>query len=231
MMISSHVYLNHLMRWRPKGSNMTVHYLTQIKVNPQRLNSRKLLASRERIHAALNRCFPDSEHTHIIWRLDSTRTTPVIYMVSDNRPDCEGFIEQYCWRKLSYSDSVKTAPYDHFIDQIENGKKFRFRLGLNPSIKQDKTKKRKSVRDAEIIDLIISKTGRCIDISDYHIDSEYIRFTKWNNGHSDNVEFKYSVVDGYVTVLDADRFKTYLTNGIGCEKAYGCGLMSIIPIS
>ena len=53
------------------------------------------------------------------------------------------------------------------------------------------------------------------------------RFTK--EGH--RVTFAELRVDGIVRVLDADLFKQTVANGFGRGKAFGYGLMQIIPIS
>ncbi len=36
--------------------------------------------------------------------------------------------------------------------------------------------------------------------------------------------------EGLLKVSDADLFKKLLVNGIGKEKAYGMGLMTVIPV-
>lgn len=53
------------------------------------------------------------------------------------------------------------------------------------------------------------------------------RFTK--EGH--RVTFAELRVDGIVRVLDADLFKQTVANGFGRGKAFGYGLMQIIPLS
>jgi hypothetical protein len=39
-----------------------------------------------------------------------------------------------------------------------------------------------------------------------------------------------SVVDGYLTVTHSQRLADAMVNGIGREKAYGCGLLSLLPV-
>ena len=34
--------------------------------------------------------------------------------------------------------------------------------------------------------------------------------------------------DGYLTVTDVDKFKNLMINGLGKNKAHGCGLMTVI---
>ena len=36
--------------------------------------------------------------------------------------------------------------------------------------------------------------------------------------------------EGVLTVVDEDKFKTVLENGFGKKKAYGFGLMTVIPM-
>jgi hypothetical protein len=39
------------------------------------------------------------------------------------------------------------------------------------------------------------------------------------------------VVDGYLTVTHSQRLADAMVNGIGREKAYGCGLLSLLPVA
>ncbi|MDU2025867.1 MAG: type I-E CRISPR-associated protein Cas6/Cse3/CasE [Finegoldia magna] len=40
-----------------------------------------------------------------------------------------------------------------------------------------------------------------------------------------------AVVEGVLAVKDVDKFKEILINGFGKRKAYGYGLMTIVPIA
>jgi CRISPR system Cascade subunit CasE len=44
-----------------------------------------------------------------------------------------------------------------------------------------------------------------------------------------HVVLRTATYEGVLTITDVDRFRQTLTNGIGRAKAYGCGLMTIIP--
>ncbi len=44
------------------------------------------------------------------------------------------------------------------------------------------------------------------------------------------VTLRTATYEGVLTVTDAELFKSKLLNGIGREKAYGCGLLTILPV-
>ena len=38
------------------------------------------------------------------------------------------------------------------------------------------------------------------------------------------------IYEGILTVIDAEQFRKALCDGIGKKKAYGCGLLTVIPV-
>jgi CRISPR system Cascade subunit CasE len=40
-----------------------------------------------------------------------------------------------------------------------------------------------------------------------------------------------SVIDGYLRVTDPIKLAQAIREGIGREKAYGCGLLSLLPVA
>ena len=58
--------------------------------------------------------------------------------------------------------------------------------------------------------------------------SEKITFSKGRQGK--RITMARAQYDGVLRVTDADRFRYALVNGIGHEKAFGCGLLTIVPV-
>ena len=52
------------------------------------------------------------------------------------------------------------------------------------------------------------------------------RFAK--DGH--DVSLKTSLIQGVLRVTDRERFKESFVKGIGRGRAFGCGLLQIVPV-
>ena len=68
-------------------------------------------------------------------------------------------------------------------------------------------------------------------LSEYHgFKLQNVRIKKVKKYHVDQHDFTVKTVDfvGYLEITDLPKFKKALVNGIGREKAYGCGLLTVI---
>ncbi|MFJ4939020.1 type I-E CRISPR-associated protein Cas6/Cse3/CasE [Streptomyces pseudovenezuelae] len=64
-------------------------------------------------------------------------------------------------------------------------------------------------------------------------DQRNLSFPKRQSGNAskpNQVTLVTVTYDGRLTVTDPDRLRTTLTQGIGKAKAYGCGLMTLVPL-
>lgn len=52
---------------------------------------------------------------------------------------------------------------------------------------------------------------------------------KGNGGEKNQVSLMTATFDGLLRVTDASAFRSRLTQGLGKAKAYGCGLMTLVP--
>ena len=117
---------------------------------------------------------------------------------------------------------VKKLP-DSFLEH----ETYRIRMDVNPSRIVDG--RRRAVPRSELENWLHDKAKRSgfafthLQIGRYGTT----RFTKEGR----RVTFAELRVDGIVRVLDADLFKQTVANGFGRGKAFGYGLMQIIPIS
>jgi CRISPR system Cascade subunit CasE len=56
------------------------------------------------------------------------------------------------------------------------------------------------------------------------VNSSWLRFRKSGGSF---VSFCAATFEGNLTVVDQDKYRDVLVSGIGREKAYGCGLLTI----
>lgn len=110
-------------------------YLSRIQLNPHRRDARRLLASPQRMHAAVLASFPDpvtgaGGGPRVLWRLDQDPRRVFLYVVSPDEPDFAHLAEQGGWPS---TERGLVKPYDGFLDRLEVGQQWAFRLAANPT--------------------------------------------------------------------------------------------------
>lgn len=75
-------------------------YLTQFEINTNRRASRHLLASPQRVHAAVLSCFPATVpgEGRVLWRLDhGSHDRRELWISSLSKPDLSALVEDCGW--------------------------------------------------------------------------------------------------------------------------------------
>ena len=111
-------------------------FLSKLELNGARRGTGRLLASPQRMHAAVAASFPaedavDAAGTgaRILWRVDAGSHNPVVYVVSPETPDFTHIVEQAGWpTKVSWG----VADYAPLLDRLAEGQIWQFRLAANP---------------------------------------------------------------------------------------------------
>lgn len=108
-------------------------YMTRFPINLTLRESRAMLASPYRLHAAVAGSFPPggAGEGRVLWRVDAApEGGRNLLIVSPEAPDLRGLNEQVGWE----SPRWLTADYDPFLDSIRAGQVYRFRLRANPVV-------------------------------------------------------------------------------------------------
>ena len=145
---------------------MSEIYLSRCALNPRRRGAARLLASMERMHAAiLQNCFHDSQWEggappRILWRLDRHQKGYYLYIQSPVRPDLTQLVEEAGWPDIDTSFGVKS--YQHFLDQLTEGTSWNFRLVATPTraVKAEGAKRSKRipiVKDEDRVNWLASR--------------------------------------------------------------------------
>ncbi|MET9959482.1 type I-E CRISPR-associated protein Cas6/Cse3/CasE [Streptomyces sp. NPDC006326] len=229
-------------------------YLTRFRINTARVGSRHLLASPQRMHAAVMSSFagalPSEENsTRILWRLDrNSRAEVQLFIVSEERPDLTHLVEQAGWPTTA---SWQTYDYKTFLDSLAKGSTWDFRLTANPvhHVRRtpDEVRKRTAHRTprhqmAWLLErqqkagfrvLETPAERRRLAQGDEHQlmvrDEQRHRFGKTEviTGRAHRVPLVTVTFDGRLEVTDPTLLRRTLTLGLGKAKAYGCGLMTL----
>lgn len=212
-------------------------FLSQLNLNGSRASVVRLLQSDENIHACIAASTPSSSRP--LWRMDITSHGRVIYVVSDSKPDFTGFKERYGYPELDDSKSYRTAEYDRLMDGITAGQRWYFETVVNPTIKhQGKvipllTKEDSSDGRLTTSDWLRNKMSGAARIDDMLLIDEGTSYVtkrgKYGSHSRASCQFKFVRYRGILTVDNPDELRNILINGIGREKAYGCGLLTLSP--
>lgn len=189
-------------------------YITQIKLD---LNNRLLykdLTNLHRYHGYLESAFPAEQLLNVrkrhLWRLENQ----TILLVSEDEPDHE---------VLNKYGNSQSKNYDKFLNNLSTKRMYRFELVANP-LQRDKRKRIPCNDNKQRIDWLRNQ-------SEYHgFKLQDVRIKKVKKYHIDHHDFTVKTVDfvGYLEIIDLPKFKKALVNGIGREKAYGCGLLTVM---
>ncbi|MYX27551.1 type I-E CRISPR-associated protein Cas6/Cse3/CasE [Streptomyces sp. SID8381] len=108
-------------------------YLSRIRINPLRAQSRKLLASPRAMHAAVQGGLPGPpEQERTLWRLDADNPhRPLLFVLTTGKPDWTHLVEQAGWPGAD-GEHYAVRDYAPLLRQLATGRSFAFRLTANP---------------------------------------------------------------------------------------------------
>ncbi|MBQ1388911.1 MAG: type I-E CRISPR-associated protein Cas6/Cse3/CasE [Clostridia bacterium] len=206
-------------------------YLSRIKLDTSRTETMRALASPSVFHGAIESA--DEERTRKLWRLDTLYGDQILLILTEKQIDLSGVSEQF-----SYDGTFETKVYDGLLDRITNGSRWQFRLKANPTIQKfDKKKGRGKVLahitteyQGEWLKKQAEKNGFALNDDEWLVTGSRWYIFKKNRHKKDNVRMLAATYEGVLTVTDAEAFKNALTKGIGREKAFGMGLLTVTRV-
>ncbi|MEU3145545.1 MULTISPECIES: type I-E CRISPR-associated protein Cas6/Cse3/CasE [unclassified Streptomyces] len=108
-------------------------FLSRIRINPLRAESRKLLASPRAMHAAVQGGIPGlPAEERTLWRLDADNPhRPQLFVLTTDKPDWTHLVEQAGWPAAD-GEHYAVRDYTPLLQQLATGRSFAFRLTANP---------------------------------------------------------------------------------------------------
>lgn len=190
--------------------------------------ARRVLASPQRVHAVVAATFSAStDEGRPLWRVEKD----TILMQGPGPVDIDRLAEKL-------PGNIRTVPLDPFIASITNGATYRFSLNANAS-----KRTRKGAKPGSIIPHCGATNAEAwlrerqddwgVDFANVLVTGgtaagEFDRFTGGIRRHVTVIPTGFT---GLLTVTDADLLRHAMRFGIGRGKAYGCGLLSLQPLS
>lgn len=216
-------------------------YLTRMHLNPRRRQTLRMSRDPQIMHAAVASSFPPSaEPGRVLWRLDESPSRSSLLIVSKEVPSLEHVQEQAGWET---ERTWETRDYSPLLSRIRIGQEFGFRLTANPVhvvAEPDGTSKRRAhvsvkyqtewlLQRAERmgVEFVPSVPNDLESAAPRITGRETLRFNRRNS----KVTLARVTYEGVIKVVDAPALRETLTSGVGRGKAYGCGLMTLAPVS
>lgn len=212
-------------------------WLSKVTINVARRQARHLLASPQRIHAAVLAGFPESsvrdEGGRVLWRLDEGTHDHHLYVVSPLEPDLTHLSESvgrpaHGWQSKSY---------DPLLTRLSPGQTWAFRLMANPThsvprAEGGRGKRLGHVTAAQQVTWMQRQAERhgftvtpgSADAPDVTLRAR--RTLQFRRGER-TVTLSTALFEGTMQVQDAGALRQALTQGVGPAKGYGCGLLTL----
>ena len=198
-------------------------YLSRVTINQQYAEQSRLRALHNMVYGSMPNGTthqPRQESSaRLLYRVDYEPNGQALLLVqSAFHPDPTGFAAKVQSKMVNYA--------------FASGQQLRFRLVAAPTVNRTSTGKRYSLtRESEQLDWLNRKG---ID-SGFSINAVQVtkseRVLCQGNGRHHSIEFVRVQFDGELTVTDAVKFQVAVESGIGAERAWGCGLLSVAGIS
>jgi len=189
------------------------------------------------IHGVISAAFPErrnEKQNENLWRIDSIKNENVLLIVSKLEPLLSVLNNQLGQKAQSLNDKndnaniAQTKDYEPYLAAIISGQHLRFRLCANP-VRYEK-REEKDVRGKPFAcDTEDRQTEWLTKQSEKYgfvINASEVLKNTWTPIKT--AGFRAVTFGGILTVTDTDKFQKALRCGIGKEKAYGCGLLTVI---
>ena len=211
-------------------------YLSRMELCPYIEKTAVALERLSLLHAAIECSFSEKQERNL-WRIDQVEGRLYVLIVSRQKPDLTYMYKQF--GDPNISPNWKIAEYEPFIEKIEDGSAWHFRLVVNPtrSVTNTTHGQRGVVRAvqedklSEWLEDHSTRNGFSTFKSQYRVVTKrWIDFQK-KIQNPQHVKFLSVTYEGILTVTDKSKFVETLVTGIGREKVYGHGMLTIVPIS
>ncbi len=208
-------------------------YLSRVKLDVTRTRTMQALVNPGILHGAIERAEGLSSRTRKLWRLDDLRGKKYLLVLSEKAIDFSDVAAQF-----GYDDAYEAKCYDGLLARVTNGSQWQFRLKANPTIQKYDCQKGRGKVLAHItsahqetwLKTRAAQNGFCLSDGEFlAMNSRWYKFQKNRTVHS-SVRLLAVTYEGVLTVTDAAAFRNALIHGIGREKAYGMGLLTITGI-
>lgn len=208
-------------------------YLSRIEIDSANRRKIKDLSHLGAFHNWVENCFPnemqEGKRLRHLWRIDKLQGKEYLLLLSEEKPDV-AMLERY-----GVIGTVQCKEYTPFLSRLAAKQKARFRLTANPSYRKCapgqkngkvyphitlQQQKEWMQKHAAMAGFSVTEKG--FDV----VERGYPILYKGNR----RVRLSRVTYEGILEIIDLEKFRKALSQGIGREKAYGRGLLTVIPL-
>ncbi|MCI1290145.1 MAG: type I-E CRISPR-associated protein Cas6/Cse3/CasE [Lactobacillus sp.] len=215
-------------------------YLSRVEIDTNNRQKIKDLSHLGAYHNWVEQSFPEeisnSQRNRHLWRIDTLAGKQYLLVLSQEKPDLNKL------KTYGVNGTAIVKSYDNFLNNLTNDEMLRFRLTANPTHKvtQPGSKQGKVYPHVSIAKqqqwLLDRQKDLGFNIVKSTSSAGYdIRLVNrsWPVLYHKHHKIRLCQVsyEGLLKISDLEKFKFALTHGIGREKAYGMGLMTVIPVA
>ncbi|MDF7639255.1 type I-E CRISPR-associated protein Cas6/Cse3/CasE [Lactobacillus sp. ESL0791] len=212
-------------------------YLSRVEIDVNNRQKTKDLTQLSAFHGWVEQSFPDEikagKRLRHLWRIDQLAGKTYLLLLSENIPDKQQLL------RYGVADTFITKSYDRMLNGIKQEQLMQFRLTANPTHTVSEPGKKQGrvfphVTVEQQLKWLIGrseKLGFQLVTKDNKLSFDIVGRDWPLLSHKGKRRVRLSRVtfEGILRITDADKFKQALINGIGREKAFGMGLMTVIP--
>lgn len=220
-------------------------YLTRVEIDYSKRQHARQPVFVETIHNWVERCFPqefaDKKRSRKLWRLDKVQGKNYLLIVSATQPNLQ-ILENMC----GVAGSAQSKDYSAYLQQqLHSGARLRFRLVLNPVIAkcsgQGRGKLKPHITEKWQLQYLADraeKYGFALKEGEFFaVERDWVVFHRCcqgagaptHKGKKRPISLVKVVYEGVLTVTNVTALRQALTLGIGKKKAYGFGMMTVVP--
>ncbi|MDQ0508362.1 CRISPR system Cascade subunit CasE [Peptoniphilus ivorii] len=211
-------------------------YISQVEIDRENREAMRRLNHVGAFHHWVESSFPvemkSGQRSRKLWRIDPLNGCKYLLIVSPEKPDLRAL------EKFGVENTAQTKSYDKFLNSLMDGMQARFRVTLNPVIasrKDVETGERGRVlphiteaAQRQFLMERAEKNGFSLHEEEFYIvERDFVLYRKSGQRQMRLNKVTY---EGQLTIVDADRLRKTLIKGFGKKKAYGFGMMTVIPV-
>lgn len=128
-----------------------------------------------------------------------------------------------------YGEVLSKSIPDNFLEH-EN---FRFTVIVNPTRRDSVSRKLVAVRGREDVAQWFSERAKAswgFEVAHQHLQVDNINVLQFKDKQQRQVTIGQAHIQGLLRVTDKEQFLQSFSQGIGRARAYGCGLLQIVPV-
>lgn len=200
-------------------------YLSRVQIDSFNQVKMSKLSTVGQFHNWVEHVFPENIKNHTrprhLWRIDRIAGKDYLMVLSHEKPTISGL------EANGVKGTARVLDYDKFLDNIKENGTYRFKLTANPTVKI-----KSNIVPCKKDETQMGWLEHKANLNGFALKQAIVTEKRRNYLRKSNVNIPLEVAtyEGYLTVTDVKKFKQALINGFGREKAFGNGLMTVMPV-